>query len=164
MTLSYVFITLTVVALVAWATLAAFTSGPSRTAAPGTTTAAAPPGPTVEPAAIATLLPGLDDLKTITDDQNLEAGPDVGPCRPIRRGWRARPSGVLGKHRRRGPRTPTPPTPSCGYHAAKFSDTRSLLKSVEVLQAVIGISRSAGGPIATGECCCPDGANAAARP
>jgi eukaryotic-like serine/threonine-protein kinase len=135
-TLSYVFITLTVVALVAWAALAAFTSGPSHTAAPGTTTAAAPPGPTVEPAAIATLLPSLGDLKTITDDQNLEAGPTRD------RASRSDADGEVDRAECWGsfaPGTPDAYTADAilGYHAAKFSDTRTLLKSVEVLQAVI---------------------------
>src|SRR5208283_4841010 len=70
--LSYVFITFTVVALVAWASLAASTS--SRTAAPSATTATSPPLPTVAPDAIATLLPSVDALKNITGDENLEAG------------------------------------------------------------------------------------------
>ena len=134
-TVSYAFITLTVVALLASATLAAFTSGPSRTAAPATT-AAAPPGPTVEPASIATLLPSLDTLKTITDDQNLEAGPTRD--RPIR----SDSDGSVDRPECWGsiaPGTPDayPADTVSGYHAAKFSDTRTLLKSVEVLQAVI---------------------------
>ena len=119
-TLSYVFITLTVVALVAWAALAAFTSGPSHTRHP-TTTAAAPPGPTVEPAAIATLLPSLGDLKTITDDQNLEAGPTWD--RASRSDAEGEPSTVrsAGEASPRGPRTPTRSTPS-------WATTRQILR------------------------------------
>jgi hypothetical protein len=132
--LSYVFVTLMVVALVTWATLAAFTSTSSHTAAP-TTTAAAPPGPTVAPDAIATLLPGLDDLKTITDDQNLEGGQTWDhPARSDREGTIDRPEcwGTIA------PGTPDAYTVDAifGYHAAEFSDTRSLLKSVQVIQAV----------------------------
>ena len=132
--LSYAFLTLAVVALVAWATLAAFPSTSSHTAAPATT-AVAPAGPTIEPAAIATLLPGLDDLKAITDDQNLEAGQTWDhPARSDREGTIDRPE-CWG--------TIAPGTPDAyrvdaifGYHAAEFSDTRSLLKSVQVIQAV----------------------------
>lgn len=132
--LSYVFVIVAVVALVAWATLGAFTSTPSRTAAP-TTAPVAPAGPTIEPAAIATLLPGLDDLKTITDDQNLEAGQTWDhPARSDREGTIDRPEcwGTIA------PGTPDAYTVDAifGYHAAEFSDTRSLLKSVQVIQAV----------------------------
>ena len=132
--LSYAFLTLAVVALVAWATLAAFPSTSSHTAAPATT-AVAPAGPTIEPAAIATLLPGLDDLKAITDDQNLEAGQTWDhPARSDREGTIDRPEcwGTIA------PGTPDAYTVDAifGYHAAEFSDTRSLLKSVQVIQAV----------------------------
>src|SRR6202007_2719813 len=54
--LSYAFITLTVAALLPWATLASITSAPRQTAAPPTTsTSAGPPPPTVAPDAVATL-------------------------------------------------------------------------------------------------------------
>jgi hypothetical protein len=133
-TLSYAFIALTVIALVAWATLAAFRPPPSRTAAPSTT-AAAPPGPTVAPSAVATLLPSLDDLETITDDQNLQAGQTWDhPARSDREGTIDRPEcwGSIA------PGTPDAYAVDAlfGYHAAEFSDTRSLLKSVQVIQAV----------------------------
>jgi eukaryotic-like serine/threonine-protein kinase len=133
--LSYTFISLAVLALVAWAALAAFTSTPNRAAAPATT-AAAPPGPTVAPDTIATLLPGLGDLRTITDDQNLEAGPTRDHAsRSADDGAIDRPEcwGSIG------PGVPDAYTVDAitGYRAAKFSDTRTLLKSVEVLEAVI---------------------------
>jgi hypothetical protein len=132
--LSYAFISLAVLALAAWATLAAFTSGPSRPAAPATT-AAAPAGPTVAPDAIATVLPSLGDLKTITDDQNLETGQTWDhPARSDREGTIDRPEcwGSIG------PGTPDAYNVDAifGYHAAEFADTRSLLKSVQVIQAV----------------------------
>lgn len=137
-TLSYAFIVLTVVALVAWAALAAFTSTSTRTAAPVTTTStAAPPGPTVAPDAIATLLPGLSDLKAITGDENLEAGqtwdhPD-----------RSEADGTIDRPECWGSIAPGMPDAYTvdaisHYHAAEFSDRRSLLKSVQVIQAAAG--------------------------
>jgi hypothetical protein len=133
-TLSYAFIALTVVALVAWAALPAFPSQPSRTAAPPTTPAA-PAGPTVAPSAAATLLPSLTDLKTMTDDQNLESGQTWDhPARSDREGTIDRPEcwGSIA------PGTPDAYTVDAilGYHAAEFSDTRSLLKSTQVIDAV----------------------------
>lgn len=134
-TLSYAFIALTVVALVAWAALPKVPSPPGRTAAPSTN-AAGPPGPTVAPTSVATLLPGLGDLKTMTDDQNLQAGPTRDrPSRSVSDGTVDRPEcwGSIA------PGVPDAYTVDAisGYHAEKFSDTRTLLKSVEVLQAVI---------------------------
>ncbi len=132
-TLSYIFVTLTVVAVVAWATLAASTS--NRTAAPATTTTTAPPAPTVAPAAIATLLPSLGALENITSDQNLEAGQTWDhPARSDREGTIDRPEcwGSIA------PGTPDAYTVDAifGYHAAEFSDTRSLFKSIQIIQAV----------------------------
>jgi eukaryotic-like serine/threonine-protein kinase len=135
--LSYAFITLTVVALVAWAVLGAFTSRSSQTAEPGTTgsTSAGPPPPTVAPDAVAALLPSLTDLKTMTDDQNLEAGPTLAhPGRSDNKGSVDRPEcwGSI-----------SPGMPEAynvddilGYHAAGFSDTRTFLKSIQVVEAV----------------------------
>lgn len=132
--LSYAFVALAVVALAAWAALTAFGPTSSHPAAPATT-AGAPPRPTVAPAAIATLLPGLDDLKTMTDDQNLETGQTWDhPARSDREGTIDRPEcwGAIA------PGTPDAYTVEAlfGYHAAEVSDTRSLLKSVQVIQAV----------------------------
>jgi eukaryotic-like serine/threonine-protein kinase len=132
-TLSYAFITLTVVALVAWATLAATSS--DRTAAPAdTTTTSAPQLPAVAPQAAATLLPGVDDLKKITGDENLQAGQAwEHPNKSSNEGTIDRPEcwGSIG-----------PGSPDAydveamsGYHAQEFNDTRSLLSSVEVIQA-----------------------------
>ncbi len=136
-TLSYVFVTLTVVALVAWAALAVFTSpsgtSPSSpTAAPTTT---GPPPPTVEPDAVATLLPSLTDLKNITGDQNLEVG----------RTWdhpgRSDEEGSIDRPECYGSFAPGMPEaytvdPNLRYHAAEFSDARTFLESIQVIQAV----------------------------
>jgi len=131
--LSYVFITITVVALTAWAALAGFPA--TRTAAP-TSTTTGPPPPTVAPATITSLLPGLDALRSITADQNLEAGPTRDHA------GRSDADVVIDREECWGsfaPGTPDAYTVDAiaGYHAAKFSDTRTFFKSVEVLQAVI---------------------------
>jgi hypothetical protein len=75
-TLSYVFITVAVVALIVGATLA--DDSPTRVATPTTTTAPTattstppPPPPTVAPADLEGLLPSLDDAKNITGDHDL---------------------------------------------------------------------------------------------
>jgi hypothetical protein len=132
--LSYAVVALAVIALAAWAALAAFNSASGHPQAP-VTTAAAPPRPTVAPDAIAALLPGLADLKTMTDDQNLAAGQTWDhPARSDREGTIDRPEcwGAIA------PGTPDAYNVEAlfGYHAAEFSDTRSLLKSVQVIQAV----------------------------
>jgi hypothetical protein len=136
--LSYAFIGLTVVALVAWATFAATRAATSsdRTAAPAsTTTSSAPQLPTVAPQSAATLLPAVDDLKKITGDENLTAGQAWDhPNRSNSEGTIDRPEcwGSIG-----------PGSPDAynldamsGYHAQEFTDTRTLLSSVEVIQAV----------------------------
>jgi len=78
-TLSYVFITVAVVALIVGTTLT--DNSPTRVAAPTTTTAAAattttpppppPPPPTVAPTDLEGLVPTLDDAKNLTGDQGL---------------------------------------------------------------------------------------------
>jgi hypothetical protein len=125
-----------VVALVAWAALATFTSTRGQTAAPATTTTttAAPP-PAVAPDTVASLLPTLTDLKNITADQNLETGPTFAhPGRSDSEGSvnRAECWGSIA------PGMPEAYTVDAilGYHAAIFSDTRSFLKSAQVIQAV----------------------------
>jgi eukaryotic-like serine/threonine-protein kinase len=135
--LSYTFITLTVVALVAWVVLGAFTSRSSETAGPGTTssTSTGPPPPTVAPDAVAALLPSLTDLKNMADDQNLEAGPTwahPGRSDNKRSVDRAECWGSI-----------SPGMPEAydvdailGYHAAGFSDTHTFLKSIQVIEAV----------------------------
>lgn len=134
--LSYAFITLTVVALVAWAALAAFTSTSSQTAAPATTTSTTvPPPPAVAPDAVAALLPSVSDLKNITGDQDLEAGQTWDhPSRSDREGTidRAECWGSIA------PGTPDAYNVDAilGYHAAEFSDARSFLKSIQIIQAV----------------------------
>ena len=78
-TLSYVFITAAVVALIVGATLS--DDSPSRVAAPSTSTAAVttttsttpppPPPPTVAPTDLEGLVPTLDDAKNLTGDHSL---------------------------------------------------------------------------------------------
>jgi hypothetical protein len=77
-TLSYVFITVAVVALIVGTTVTDTT--PTRVAAPATTTAAAatttttlppPPPPTVAPTDLEGLVPSLDDAKNLTGDHGL---------------------------------------------------------------------------------------------
>lgn len=127
--LSYAFIALAVLALVGWVTLTE--SAANKMAEPATTTAP----PTIPTDAIATLLPGLDELKNITVDQNLEVGQTWDhPSRSDREGTIDRPEcwGSVA------PGTPDAYSADTivGYHAAEFSDTRSLLKSVEVTEAI----------------------------
>jgi eukaryotic-like serine/threonine-protein kinase len=136
MALSYSFIALTVMAVAAWAALAAFTSTPKRSAAPPATasTSAPPAPPAVEPPAVAALLPGLAELKTIADDQNLEAGQTWDhPSRSDKDGTidRAECWGSIA------PGTPDAYTVGgiAGYHAAEFSDRRTLLKSMQIIEA-----------------------------
>jgi eukaryotic-like serine/threonine-protein kinase len=133
--LSYSFITLAVLAVVAWATLAAFPV--KQTAAPATTTTTTetPPPPTVAPDAIITLLPGLDALKKITADENLQAGETWDhPVKSDKDASIDRPECW---------ESVTPGAPEAytinailRYHAAEFDDTRSFLKSIQVMQAV----------------------------
>jgi eukaryotic-like serine/threonine-protein kinase len=130
--LSYAFITLTVAALLAWGTLAATTS--NRTAAPATTTTAGPPPPTVAPDDIRTLLPGVDALKNLTGDQNLEAGPTWDHPGQSDRGGSIDRTECWGSI---APGAPDAYTVNAidGYQAQEFTDTRSFLKSIQVIQA-----------------------------
>jgi eukaryotic-like serine/threonine-protein kinase len=77
-TLSYVFITVAVVALVVWASLgdtASTQTAATTTAAPTstttTTTPPPPPPPTVAPSDLEGLVPTLDDAKNLTGDHSL---------------------------------------------------------------------------------------------
>ncbi len=128
--LSYVFIALTAFALIGWATLNALPS--HRTAAPATTTTA--PGPTVAPDAVATLLPDLDALKNITSDQNLQTGPTWNRPSSEGRGSIDRPECWESI----GPGIPDayPVDAIAGYHAASFTDTRTFLKSIHLIEVV----------------------------
>jgi eukaryotic-like serine/threonine-protein kinase len=137
--LSYSFITLAVLALVAWATLAAFpstqTAAPAITTSTTATTSEAPPPPTVAPDDIIRLLPGLDALKKITADDNLEAGETWDhPVKSDKDASIDRPECW---------ESVTPGAPEAytinailRYHGEEFDDTRSFLKSVQVMQAV----------------------------
>lgn len=132
-TLSYVFILLAVVALAGWATLSGSTA--AHRTSPGSSTASGPPPPTVPPETIATLLPGLDALRNITADSNLDAGPTWNsPGRSAEDGSIDRPEcwGSIAA----GSPDAYPPGALAGYHAGEFTDTRSMLKSIQVIQGV----------------------------
>ncbi len=132
-TLSYIFILLAVVALAGWATLAGSTS--THRIPPGSSTAAGPPPPTVPPETVATLLPGLDALRDITGDANLDVGPTWNsPGRPADEGSIDRPE-CWGSIAAGSPDAYTPGA-LAGYHAGQFTDTRSMLKSMQVIQGV----------------------------
>ncbi|WP_231971942.1 sensor domain-containing protein [Mycobacterium sp. E3251] len=135
--LSYAFIAVMVVALIAWATLGGAPS--TQTAAPATTStsAATPaaPGP-VAADALATLLPGADALKNLTTDENIEAGQTWDNM------GRANAEGAIDRPECWGSVAPgTPDAYSgagvAGYRAAEFRDSRSFLKSTQVIEAVV---------------------------
>jgi len=134
-TLSYAVVVIAIIALVGWASLTAMSSNRShRTAAPTTATETSPP-PTVAPAELAQLLPGIADVKKLTGDQNLV-------------------SGQTWDHIARGDREGTIDRPECwgsigvgtpdaynveavfGYHASEFSDTRDPRDSMQVIVGV----------------------------
>ncbi|OBF93489.1 nuclease PIN [Mycobacterium sp. 852014-52450_SCH5900713] len=135
--LSYAFIAVTVVALIAWATLGGAPS--TQTAAPATTptSAAAPPAPgPVAPDALAALLPGADALKSLTTDENIEAGQTWDNM------GRSSAEGAIDRPECWG--SVAPGTPDAysgagvtGYRAAEFRDSRSFLKSTQVIEAVV---------------------------
>ncbi len=130
--LSYAFIGVAVIALVGWATVAGINS--NRTAAPANPTDTTPP-PTVAPADIAQLLPGVTDVRTITGDQNLAAGQT----------WDHLAKGEREGHIDReecwgsiGAGTPDSYNVSAvfGYRASEFSDTRDPRNSIQVVAGV----------------------------
>jgi hypothetical protein len=137
--LSYVFIVLAVVGLVGWTTLPAATT--SHTAAPATSapgTSETPPPPTVSPDDIIRLLPDLNALKSLTGDQNLEAGQTWD--RPSKSDKDA----SIDRPQCWGSIAPGAPeaydlNAILRYRAEEFSDTQTLLKSSQVIQAVIGL-------------------------
>ncbi len=139
--LSYALIASTVAAVGLWVVLAGLSPAPNRTAAPAPTSTAPGP-PAVAPEAVAALLPGLDALKTITGDANLEAGPTRD------RAGRSAGDGAVDRPEcwgSIGPGLPDAYTVDAiaGYHAQKFGDTRSMFKSSEVLQVAIAFRDSA---------------------
>ncbi|TAM68077.1 sensor domain-containing protein [Mycobacterium sp.] len=140
-TLSYVFIMLAVVAVAGWATLGGSPS--SHRVAHDTTTSAGPPPPTVPPDTITTLLPGLDALRNITADANLEVGPTWNsPGRSAQDGSIDRPE-CWGSIAAGSPDAYVPGS-FTGYHAGEFTDTRSMLKSMQVIQGVAAFRDPAG--------------------
>jgi hypothetical protein len=148
LSLSYAFITLTVIALTGWATLSALTaSRPHQTAAPAatapvtTTTTEAPPPPKVGPDDVIKLLPKLEALKGLTNDQNLEAGQTWD--RPSKSDTDA----TIDRPQCWGSVMPGAPEAydlktMLRYRAEAFSDTQTLLKSIQVIQAAMAFGDS----------------------
>jgi hypothetical protein len=148
LSLSYAFITLTVIALTGWATLSALTaSRPQQAAAPATTapvtttTTEAPPPPKVGPDDVIKLLPKLDALKGLTNDQNLEAGQTWD--RPSKSDTDA----TIDRPQCWGSVMPGAPEAydlktMLRYRAEAFSDTQTLLKSIQVIQAAMAFGDS----------------------
>jgi eukaryotic-like serine/threonine-protein kinase len=133
LTLSYVFIALTVVGLVVWATFAATHS--NQAATPTTAATAPPPPPTVAPNDLAQLLPGLADVRNITGDHNLAVGQTwdhVGRHNTEGRIDRSECWGSIG------PGTPDAYNVEAvfGYRASEFSDTRDPQNSMQVIAGV----------------------------
>ncbi|MEC4763903.1 sensor domain-containing protein [Mycobacterium sherrisii] len=147
LSLSYAFITLTVIALAGWATLSTLTvsrpqqsAAPAITAIPGTS-AEPPPPPKVAPDEVIRLLPKLDALKGLTNDQNLEAGQTWD--RPSKSDTDA----TIDRPQCWGAVMPGAPeaydlTAMLRYRAEAYSDTQTLLKSVQVIQAVMAFRDS----------------------
>jgi hypothetical protein len=148
LSLSYAFITLTVIALTGWATLSALTaSRPHQTAAAAatapvtTTTTEAPPPPKVGPDDVIKLLPKLEALKGLTNDQNLEAGQTWD--RPSKSDTDA----TIDRPQCWGSVMPGAPEAydlktMLRYRAEAFSDTQTLLKSIQVIQAAMAFGDS----------------------
>jgi hypothetical protein len=131
--LSYAVILVTVVALVV---LSATTSnGPSKRAAP-TTATTAHPSPTVAPADLAGLIPGLADIKTFTGDQNLAIGPvhhrpddtaNTGQTLDRPECWGALDAGLPDSYNGGG---------MLGFYLPIFDDSRDPFNAVSVAPAV----------------------------
>lgn len=132
--LSYAFITLAVVVLAAWSVLTPSTSTETAQSPTSSQEAPGPAPPTVAPDTVATLLPGLDALKNIADDQNLEAGTTWDkPAASDQEGAIDRPEcwGSIA------PGTPDAYTEGiAGYRAQEFTDTRTFLKSIQIIEGV----------------------------
>jgi hypothetical protein len=141
LSLSYAFIVLTVVALTGWVTLNTLTVSRSNQATPATsaapvTTSESPPAPTVAPDDVVKLLPKLDALKTITDDQNLEAGETSD------RPGKSDKDASIDRPECWGSMIPgAPEAYTVGaiqhYRGETFSDTQTLLKSIQISDVVI---------------------------
>lgn len=135
LTLSYVFIALAVVALITWAALPATNS--DHTAAPPPTEAG-PTSPTVAPGAVPALLPDAAELKSVTGDQNVQAGQKWG--QPSQSG---RPEEAVDRPECWGSVVAGAPqaydeAAIAGYQLDEFNDTRSLLSSVRIVDAAVG--------------------------
>ncbi|SOX52670.1 Serine/threonine-protein kinase, partial [Mycobacterium ahvazicum] len=147
LSLSYAFITLTVVALIGWVTLSTLSgSRPQQTAAPAIPAppgppAEPPPAPKVAPDDVIRLLPKLDALKSLTNDQNLEAGQTWD--RPSKSDTDA----TIDRPQCWGAVMPGAPEAydlkaMLRYRAEAFADTQPLLKSIQVIQAVMAFRDS----------------------
>ena len=130
--LSYGFITLAVVALVGWATVAAVNS--NHDAAPTTATDTTPP-PTVAPADIAQLLPGVDDVRRMTGDRNLAAGKTSDHLAKGERVGHIDREECWGSV---GAGTPDSYNVEAvfGYRASQFADTHDPRNSIQVVAGV----------------------------
>jgi eukaryotic-like serine/threonine-protein kinase len=143
LSMSYAFITLTVVALTGWTTLHTLgavsrsnQAAPPATTAGPVTTSESPKAPTVAPNDVSKLLPTLDALKSITNDQNLEAGATFD--RPARNDKDA----TIDRPQCWGSMVPGAPEAYAvdaiqRYRGESFSDTQTLLKSIQVSEVVI---------------------------
>lgn len=147
LSVSYAVIVLTVVALTGWATLNTLNTSTARRAAPPATTAAPatttepPPAPKVAPDEVIRLLPNLDTLKTLASDQNLAAGQTWD--RPARSDQDA----SIDRPQCWGSVLPGAPEAYSldkilRYRGEAFSDTQSLLKSMQITQMVIAFHDS----------------------
>jgi eukaryotic-like serine/threonine-protein kinase len=141
LSVSYAFILLTVVALTGWVTLNTLeASRPHQAAAPATTapatTSEPPPAPKVGPDDITKLLPKLDALKSLTNDQNLQPGETWD------RPGKSDKDATIDRPQCWGAMTPGAPEAYTldailRYRAEEFSDTQTMLKSIQIIQAVI---------------------------
>lgn len=139
--LSYAFTTLAIVAVAVWAIGTAPTG--TRPAAPAAPSPSRSAPPAVAPDSVATLLPTLDALKNLANDENLESGPTWNsPGRSAQDGSIDRPdcwSSVAA-----GSPDAYDGGALTGYHAAEFTDSRSMLKSTQVIQGVAAFADPAG--------------------
>jgi hypothetical protein len=130
--LSYAFVGVAVILLVGWTALSAMNSRQAAGPAGETTTT---PEPTVAPADLGDLLPGLTDVKKITGDQNLATGKIWDHLAKGDREGRIDREECWGSI---GAGTPDSYSVEAvfGYRASEFSDTRDPRNSVQVIAGV----------------------------
>lgn len=147
LSVSYAVIVLTVVALTGWVTLNTLHASTTRRAAPPATTAApvttteAPPAPKMAPDEVIKLLPHLETLKSLASDQNLQPGQTWD--RPANSDQDA----TIDRPQCWGSMIPGAPEAYAldailRYRGEAFSDTQSLLKSIQITQVVIAFRDS----------------------